>query len=433
MGRENRKERSMKLRKVFFPVTLLILCLWMMSGCTEKEEVSEPEVELELMMHKREDMESMQKLVDAFEASQNRIRIRVNMVPNVDMELRVRAVEGTLPDLIQLNGLQARETMEFVQGGYLTDLSGEPFMEQVKDELLPYLKYEEQLFLFPMTLSYEGIFVNEKLLDIYGYEIPDTFEELMQTAENLEEQGEIPFLFADGDGWSTRMTWEGIETAMRGTCAEFWEKISLGETSFEEDALTRECLEILNEIHRYGQENSSETTYDEAVERFAAGEAAFFPQGSWSYQAMKQENSGLQVQLIPFPVPEGQEQKVTFWVDSNLAVTKQSAHAEEAMEFLEFIADPEHMEIYTSAQNAFSCLEGIDGEVSYAEELEQRREHITVVYEAVGLPWEVAQYRDYEIRSVLGGGEEWQSYLRECTSLLREYGEAYRKIKEKTG
>lgn len=424
----------MKLRKAFFPAALLMLCLWVLSGCTEKEDVPEPTVELELMMHKREDMESMQKLVDAFEASQDRIRIRVNMVPNVDMELRVRAVEGRLPDLLQLNGLQARETMEFVQGGYLADLSGKAFMGQVKEELLPYLRYDGELLLFPMTLSYEGIFVNEKMLKDYGCEIPDTFEELMQTAENLAEQGETPFLFADGDGWSTRMTWEGIETALRGTCAEFWEKISLGETSFEEDTLTRESLEILNEIHRYGQENSAETTYDEAVERFAEGEAAFFPQGSWSYQAMEQERSGLQVQLIPFPVPQGQEQKVTFWVDSNLAVTRQSAHAEEAMEFLEFIADPEHMEIYTSAQNAFCCLEGTDEEVSYAEELEQRRDHITVVYEAVGLPWEVAQYRDSEIRSVLGGGEEeWQSYLRECTSLLREYGETYRKIKEKTG
>src|SRR5699024_12252423 len=68
-------------------------------------------------------------------------------------------------------------------------------------------------------------------------------------------------------------------------------------------------LRRMKEIRQYGQEDALETGYDEAVERFAAGEAYFFPQGSWCYQALIQENPDLQVQLIPFPVSEEEEQK----------------------------------------------------------------------------------------------------------------------------
>lgn len=422
-------------RKKCLWTVILVLCVCTVPGCTGKKETrKEPVVELELMMRKREDMDSMQKLVDAFHASQNRIRIRINIVPNVDMELRVRAVEESLPDLIQFNGLQARETMEFVQGGYLADLSGEPFMSRVKDELIPYLRYNGEFTLFPMTLSYEGIYVNEAILKQNGYEIPETYEELIHIAEGFEKKGKTAFVFGDGDDWSARMIWEGIETAMRGTCEQFWEEVAMGSASFENDALIQQSLDILNEIHRYGQEDAAETTYDEAIERFADGEAPFFPQGSWCFQALRQENSDMQVQLIPFPVPENQDQKVTFWIDSNLAIAKQSGHQKEAAEFLNFVSDPENISLYTSAQNAFSCLEGVSDQIPYARVLEQRREDVTVLYEAVGLPREVADFRDSSIRSLFSGDmEARQSYLSECTDLLREYSGEYISMKENTG
>ena len=165
---------------------MAILCLCGISGCSSPaEKETQQKTVLELMVHKREDMESMGKLVDAFNRSQDEIVVQETIVPDVDTELRIRAIEGNLPDLVQLNGLQAKECMEYVKGDYLLDLQDGAFMENVREELLPYIRYDGEIPLFPMTVSYEGIFVNTEKLFQAGYEIPDTYEALIQTARQI--------------------------------------------------------------------------------------------------------------------------------------------------------------------------------------------------------------------------------------------------------
>lgn len=421
------------LRRRMAGILLLILCF--AGGCGRSGEEPQQKVVLELMVHKREDMESIGKLVDAFNSSQDEIEVRETIVPDVDTELRIRAIEGNLPDLLQLNGLQSKECMEYVTGGYLLDLSDQPFMKNIREELLSYIRYDGKLLLFPMTVGYEGIFVNTEKLSEAGYEIPSTYEELIRTARRIQENGETAFLFPDGDDWSARMSLEAIESALRGTSVDFWEQVAVGNAEFQTDETTLESVKKMKEIRQYGQENALETGYDEAVRRFAAGEAYFFPQGSWCYQALIQQNASLQVQLIPFPVSEGEEQKVTFWIDSNLAVTGQSSHPDEAAAFLEFVSKPENLELYTGAQRAYGCVEGAEQEVPYAEWIGEHADQGTVVFEAVGLPQAVSRFRDKNIRELLirPGEEGVREYLTECTDLLREYKEEYLTMKEKTG
>ena len=422
-----------KMAAVICMVVLLpgIFCACGRTDGTEAQE----KVTLELMVHKREDMESIGRLVDAFNRSQDGIRVEAMIVPDVDTELRIRAIKGELQDLVQLNGLQAKECMEYVTGGYLLDLQDQPFMENIREELLPYISYDGKQPLFPMTVGYEGIFVNTEKLSQAGFEIPSTYEELIRTAEQIRDRGETAFLFPDGDNWSVRMSLEGIETAVRGTSADFWEQVAVGNAEFQTDAVTLDSIEKMKEIREYGQEDMLGTGYDEAVERFAAGEAYFFPQGSWCYQALIQENPDLQVQLIPFPVSEGEEQKVTFWLDSNLAITTQSPHPEEAAAFLEFVAVPENLELYTGSQYAFGCVNGVKQAVPYAECISGYEMQSAVVCDSTGLPQAVSRFRDESIRELLirTGADAVQEYLTEYTDLLRENAQEYLTIKEKTG
>lgn len=422
-------------RKTVFGAALLF-CLCSVCGCSFAPETqTEEKIELELMVHKREDVESMGKLVDAFNRSQDRIQVRETIAPDVDTELRIRAVKGELPDLVQLNGLQAKECMEYVEGGYLMDLTGQAFLENVRQELLPYVSYDGKIPLFPMTLSYEGIFVNLDKLSQDGYELPATYEELLATAEKIQEDGGTPFLFADEDNWSVRLSLEAIETALGGSQAEFWEQVALGQAKFQSDRQTLEAVERMIELRQYGQEDALETGYDEAVERFAAGEAYFFPQGSWCYQALLRKNPKLRLSLLPFPVREGEEPHVSFWIDSNLAITSQSEHPQEAAEFLAFVSLPENMALYTEAQQAFGCADGLEQEIPYADAVLGCLEQGTACCEAVGLPQAVSRFRDENIRKLLidPGSGAVQEYLEECTRLLREYAKEYLTMKEKTG
>lgn len=414
-----------------------VFCLGVIPcACQRQENTGETQkVTLELMVRKREDMESIRLLTEAFHQAQDEIEIVLNFVPNVDTELKIRAIEGTLPDLIQVNGLQARECMDFVQGGYCLDLTGEKCMERVRDELIPYISYDGTFPFFPMTMSYEGIFVNEDLMEESGYEIPRTYEELTATAQDIQSSGKTAFLFSDRDEWSVRMCWENIETAIRGSRKTFWEQVARGNASFETDTVTIDCLDRLKEIRTFGQPDALQTGYDEAVSAFADGEAYFFVQGSWCYQALLKENPGLRLQLIPFPAASGEEQRVVFWADSNLAVSSQSSHPREALKFLEFLSQPENLEIYANAQHTFGCMKGMEDSVSYADEVRILAEQGKLVYEAAGLPGEVSRFRDDSIQEILidPSEEKQQSYLESCTAKLREYGEEYLEMEGRTG
>ncbi len=405
-------------------------------GCQGREKVGEEQkVHLELMVRKREDMESMRLLTEAFHQAQDEIEVELNFAPNVDTELKIRAVEGTLPDLIQVNGLQARECMEFVQGGYFLDLTGEPCMERVREELFPYIRYDGKLPFFPMTMSYEGIYVNEELMEKGGYEIPQTYEELISIAQDIRDSGQTAFLFSDKEGWSARMCWENIETAVRGSSADLWEKVAKGEASFETDAVTMKSLERFREIREFGQPDAMQTGYDEAVSAYAREEAYFFVQGSWSYQALMQKNASLQLQLIPFPTAAGEERHVMFWVDSNLAVSSQSKHPKEALQFLEFLSHPENLEIYANAQHTFGCVWGMENSVPYADEVRRLSKQRKLVYESIGLPKEVSRFRDETISEILTdpSDEAQQKYLEAYTKKLREYGEEYLEMEGRMG
>lgn len=415
----------------------IFLCCLALCACRSGEgEPQKERAQLELMVRKREDMESMRLLADAFNGAQEDAEVVLSFVPNVDTKLRIRAVEGELPDLIQVNGLQARECMEFVQGGYFLDLTGEPFMERVREELLSAVRYDGELPFFPLTLSYEGVYVNETLLEEAGYSVPKTYEELLALAEEISARGETAFLFPDRDDWTVRMCWENIETALAGTSAGTWDKVAKGEASFETDALTNTCLDRLLEIRRFGQEDALNTGYDEAVRAFANGQAYFFVQGSWCYQAMIGENPSLKASLIPFPAAQGEEQHAAFWLDSNLAVSAQSEHPEEAKAFLSFISEPERLLRYAEAQKAFGALQGTQSYTPpYAKELSKFLTEEQMCLEAVGLPGEAARFRDGNIRRLLtdGDGSARKEYLEAYTQKLLEYKEDYLEAEEKTG
>lgn len=158
-------------------------------------------------------------------------------------------------------------------------------------------------------------------------------------------------------------------------------------------------------------------------------------QGSWCYQALLQKNAKLQLQLIPFPVADGEEQHVTFWADSNLAVSTQSSHPREALKFLEFLSNPENLEIYANAQHTFGCVEDMENVVPYADEVRNLAEQGKMVYEAVGLPGEVSRFRDESIQEILldPSGEAQLRYLQEYTEKLREYGDDYLEMEGRTG
>ena len=72
-------------------------------------------IELEFFTQKREAADTFDKIISEFNASQEEIVVKQNIVPDSTSVLMSRAATGDLPDIIQVGGMQDSNTMQFMK------------------------------------------------------------------------------------------------------------------------------------------------------------------------------------------------------------------------------------------------------------------------------------------------------------------------------
>lgn len=427
----------MKRKKLCAGVLFItVLSMLFMPGCEkERPKQKKEKVRLEFYNRKREVHAVMEEIIQLFNESQDEIEVYQNMNTNVDTALRISAVEGRFPDIVELGGLQSVETFEYVMGGCLLPLDEMPCTEQIKEEYIPYLRYDSHLYQIPLAMGFEGLYVNKDLFLEEGLELPETYEELCRVSEEIMQRGKVPFLFADKESWTVHQNWECIEGAYRGNFKEFWSAVAEGETSFEEDRISRGALEKLIELHKYTTEEYRNLNYDEAMEKFSNGEAFMFIQGSWAYRKIVERNPDINIEMLPFPVDETAKQRFPVWVDSSIGISKDCKYPKEAAKFIEFFMQPEILQMYVDDEYSVGCIEGVESRMDYAPKINRMITEHTAQMDASWLPLQASVIRDKDIAKLMpdAGREEITEYLKRYTKSLRKHKDLYLEAKEKTG
>lgn len=418
---------------VFIFFTAALSCFFL-SACKKEEESNKKEkIRLEFYNRKRESYAALEKIINKFNKSQDEIEVFQNMNTNADTALRIAAVEGNFPDIVELGGLQSVETFEYVMGNCLVPLDEMECVKQIKEEYLPYLQYNSHIYQMPLAMSFEGIYVNRELFQEEGIGLPDTYEELCQVSEEILRRGKIPFLFADKEGWTIHQNWECIEGATRGNFESFWTDVAEGRTSFTEDAICRGSLEKLIDLHKYTTEEYYDLNYNEALAKFAEGEAFMMIQGSWAYRNIMDMNPEMNLELIPFPVDEGTQQLITMWIDSSIGISSDCKYRQEAEEFIEFLMQPENLQMYLNEESSLSSLKNSQNRAKYAPRVHELLESGHAVMDASWLPLQTSVIRDMDIEELMpdADSEEIEKYLDKYTKSLQKHKELYLEAKEK--
>lgn len=415
---------------------ILVLSVLVTAGCQKGEPQQKKEkIRLEFYNRKREVYAVIEEIIQLFNESQDKIEVYQNMNTNADAALRISAAEGRFPDIVELGGMQSVETFEYVMAEYLIPLDGMSCAEQIKEEYLPYLRYDSHIYQMPLAMGFEGLYVNKDLFEEEGLEIPETYEQLCAVSEEIMSRGKNPFIFADKESWTVHQNWECIESAYRGSFRDFWTSVAEGETSFTEDEISRGALEKLIELHQYTTEEYTNLNYDEAMTKFARGEGFMFIQGSWAYRNMKERNPDLNIEMIPFPVDEKSQQLFTLWVDSSVGISKDCKYPEEAAKFLEFFMRPEILQMYVDDEYSIGCIEGVESRTDYAPEIHRLIAEGRAKMDATWLPLPTSVIRDKDIGELMpdAGAEKISKYLDKYTRSLQKHKDLYLEAKEKTG
>lgn len=117
-------------------ITMMVLSVMCSTGCKTKEAGQKKEkVRLEFFNRKREVYQVLEEIIQLFNESQDEIEVYQNMTSNVDAALRIAAVEGKFPDIVELGGLQSVETFEYVMGGCLIPLDDMACVKNIKENI----------------------------------------------------------------------------------------------------------------------------------------------------------------------------------------------------------------------------------------------------------------------------------------------------------
>lgn len=358
----------MKGKKLTALAITAVMGMSVLAGCSggsaesgkETKKTADGKTELELFSTKAENKETLQKLVDTYNDSQDKVKVTLTQPADAGTVLKTRMTKNDLPDMVAMGG--DFNYAELQSAGVLTDLSGEAFLDNINESYMEMLyalnkDQEEKSYGVPYATNASGIIYNKDIFAENSIEIPTTFSELLAACEKLQAAGVTPFELTFKDAWTILPAWNAMAPVMQPE--NFYTDRKEGKTTFE--GTHEAVLENYLKLVPYAQKDYMGTSYDDGNKKFAAGEAAMMMNGNWAITEIKKANADVNLDMFKFPSTDDAEaNKVTSGVDVLLGITTNCGDEEGAKDFINFMVQKENAQLYAEEQFAFSAVKGVE-------------------------------------------------------------------------
>lgn len=243
------------------------------------------------------------------------------------------------------------------------------FQDLVATSSLPTAMYNNRFYKVPEIQGVGGIAYNKTLFDKYGWEVPETYEELQALCETVYESDAVndsgekiyPFVFSGTESY----LWDGMINA-------WWMQLA-GEEEYERGWNPgREDMDIYNpEVYPYHKDayqawydlvclnkdkyivpDSEGLTYLEADMAFAAGQAAMMPATCWISNEIgddMKEEFGCEIGMMAAPrLKDAVTDEVCVYDSAgrDSIVVAERGNKQLAIEFLKWLGFSENNELF---------------------------------------------------------------------------------------
>jgi raffinose/stachyose/melibiose transport system substrate-binding protein len=254
--------------------------------------------------------------------------------------------------------------------------AGEPGSEKWHDQFLTSMDFwtapDGNHYVVLADQLQTGFYYNKDLFEQAGItEVPETWEQLMDAAQKLQDAGIFPFATSGNNldqvtwvsGWLSQFYFhdmiDTLDTDGDGavTAMETAQAVEEGTYSFD-DPRNRERLEQLKRYSEYWQSGALGANMDAARRLFVTGRAGMFLNGTWNYQSIKQDpQRDFELGVFYYPkLDSGTSDmlsddipitnKSTGYGSLQYAVTSSAERndvVDTAMDFLMFLTTPENL------------------------------------------------------------------------------------------
>ena len=199
-------------------------------GCGADE--NSGKTEIEILQYKPEAAAYFDKVEEEFNASHDDIHLTISSPNDASTIMRTRFVREDYPDIIGIGG--DINYSYYVDADILADVSDYPGLADIKESYVDILEALEitptdGTYGVPYVANAAGILYNKDMFEEHGWEIPETWSELIDLCEEIRSEGILPFYFGFRDTWTCLAPWNSlaVDLAPADTCNQ----VNSGETT----------------------------------------------------------------------------------------------------------------------------------------------------------------------------------------------------------
>ena len=296
-----------------------------------------------------------QTIIDEYMKENQNVTIEVEALDEEAYKTKFKAysMEG-MPDVVSIWG-QPAFLDEVLDAGVLAELNMDDYTDYgfISGSLDGFMK-DGKLYGLPRNTDVAGFYYNQKIFADNGWEVPQTYDELLELAGKMNEKGIVPLAMDGGDGWPLAVYLSDVLFKLTGTdySTTVSNAISTGDFSNPD---IQKATKLLKESVDAGlfQNGYDSQDYGTAMNLFTNGQAAMFYMGSWeAAMALNEdipEDIRTNIRVFTMPVIDGGKGKATdiaAWNGGGYAVSANSEVKEEAIRFLNYMYQPDKLSKY---------------------------------------------------------------------------------------
>lgn len=336
----------MKRRKVISIMMAAMLSVGMLAGCSggsgsdgdsgaggtdsgKADAAAGKEVTIWYYWETEGHQKALDKVINDYNDSQDEIEVSAKYVPFADFkkQLSVGASADELPDIAILD---SPDHASYATMGIFADLTDKFEVSNYYEGAVDSCTIDGTLYGVPFGVNCLGLYYNEEMLEAAQCEVPETWDELKDTAKKLTKDNVTGLAFCslqneEGTFNFSPWLWSTGASSYEMDSEGGIKALTLAKDLVESGAMSKECINW---------------TQGDVMNQFISGNVAMMVNGPWQIPTMKEEAPDLKwnVALIP-----KDSEYASVLGGENYAVIA-GGNEEGALDFLEYATEQEQVE-----------------------------------------------------------------------------------------
>ncbi|MDR2516085.1 MAG: ABC transporter substrate-binding protein [Spirochaetaceae bacterium] len=258
--------------------------------------------------------------------------------------LNVAVQSNSLPDVFWVQGNKSTKMAELARAGFLLPLDQyAPDRSRFPPASLEYAMVDGVTYCtYPCFIDYALVYYNADIFARYGIAKPRTWGDFVAAMETLLAAGITPVAFGGADEWARY--WP-VQVMAAAIADDDLERIKDGDESGNYPQIA-ELFDYYREFcaRGYFGKNPAAQNGDSSQLAFLNGQAAMIFDGTWNSTVMKQ--TSFRTGCFAMPGKDGTRAAQSGYSNFNTyAVSRKTAHPEEAFTYVEFLGTREAQQI----------------------------------------------------------------------------------------